>query len=48
MNSSSTLMITTLSTSTGQEVYYTDFSILYWFIGSLIIIDILILLKKRL
>lgn len=40
------LMITTLNTSTGSEIYYTDFSILYWFLGTLIVLDILILLKS--
>lgn len=47
MNATSSLMITTLVTSTGQNIYYTDWSVLYWFLGILIIINILLVFKKR-
>jgi len=41
------LWITTLSTSTGQEVYYTDMSVLYWYLGIIIVLLIMILIKRR-
>jgi len=42
-----TLLITELSTSTGKEIYYTDLSVMYWFLGAIIILLCLVLIKRR-
>lgn len=46
INATSTLLMTQLSTTTGKEIYYTDMSVLYWFLGILIVIEIIELMRK--
>jgi len=42
-----TMLITKLATFTGEWVYYTDFSNIFWFLGVQITLLVLIYLKHK-
>jgi len=41
------LLITEVSTSTGKEILYTDFSVMYWYLGIIIVLMIINIIKRR-
>jgi len=41
------LLITEVSTSTGKEILYTDFSVMYWYLGIIIVLLIINIIKRR-
>lgn len=40
-------LVSSVSTSTGREIIYTDASLLYFFLGIIIVVDIILLFKRK-